>query len=167
MEEYQRTKLGKWLYAITMSLGSRLVRHPILAQILSVTWGLPGILIGLIEMLVVLMLPKKKSFGKFNGFPYIMFGNNWGGLSGMMWFFVADNMGEEWTEHTKQHECGHCYQNAIFGPLMPFLVLIPSAIRYWMKTGKPYDSVWYEGSSTDLGGYHTAYWNQKKAAKEE
>ena len=167
MKEYQRTKIGKFFYSLTVSLGCRLVQHPILAQILSVTWGLPGILMGLIEMLVVLILPKKKIFGNYKGFPYVTFGNNWGGLEGYLWFFVADNMGEEWTEHTKQHECGHCYQNAIFGPFMPFLIFIPSVVRYWIrkiypKNLKEYDSFWAEGSATDIGIFHALYYDMKK-----
>ena len=68
-------------------------------------------------------------------------------------------MGEEWTEHTTMHEIGHTFQNAVLGPLYPFLVLIPSAIRYWMfgsrtrhgKPNPPYDGIWFEAAATDVG----------------
>lgn len=155
--EYERTRFGRFMYSLVSRCGYCLVRHQRLAKFLSLTWGILGLLIGLIEMLIVLILPKKKKFGNFNGFPYVMFGDNWGGLSGMLWFFVADGMGDEWTKHVKEHECGHCFQNAILGPFMPFLVMIPSVIRYWMKTKKPYDSAWWEGTASDIGSYYRIY----------
>ena len=42
---------------------------------------------------------------------------------------------------------------------MPFIVCIPSAIRYWYRNIKvsfgkdlqPYDSIWFEGQATTLG----------------
>jgi hypothetical protein len=71
------------------------------------------------------------------------------------------------TEYTKQHEVGHSVQNCFFGPLMPFIVSIPSVIRYWYRRirreiGKPpkttYDSVWYEGTATTLGNKVINLW---------
>ena len=41
--------------------------------------------------------------------------------------FVRDTTS---SEHVNKHELGHSYQNAILGPFMPFMVAIPSAIRY-------------------------------------
>lgn len=61
------------------------------------------------------------------------------------------------------HEWGHGIQNIILGPLMPFLVAIPSCIRYWyrellVRSGEKkyadlpdYDSIWFEGWATKLG----------------
>ena len=162
---YPRTKAGQALYSFTVKAGCFLVRHRALAQILGVTWGCLGLLIGLVEMIVVNVLPCKRSYGNFNGFPFVMFGDNWGGLEGGFCFFVADNMGDEWTLHTKRHETGHCFQNAVFGPFMVFLVMIPSAIRYWIRKAKPssvpYDAVWYEGSSTEIGTYYDEVCNSK------
>lgn len=75
-------------------------------------------------------------------------------------FFVTDSTP---TLHTKQHESGHGIQNIMFGPLMPFIVSIPSCIRYWyreylVRSGKKkyyelpeYDSIWFEGMATRLG----------------
>ena len=31
------------------------------------------------------------------------------------------------------HEFGHTFQNCLLGPLFPFMVAIPSAIRYWLR----------------------------------
>ena len=52
-------------------------------------------------------------------------------------------------------------QNAILGPFMPFVVGIPSAIRYWYRELKynrkgkvpptSYDSIWFEGQATRIG----------------
>lgn len=167
MKNYERTKIGAFFYRMTMACGRFLFRHPILAQILNLTWGILGTLAGVIEMLVVLLLPKKKSFGRFNGFPYVMFGSNWGGLEGVLWFFVADDMGDEWTFHTKEHETGHSFQNAIYGPFAIFLIFIPSFIRYWIRmathSSSEYDSVWFEGSATDLGTEYYLYRLQKES----
>lgn len=68
--------------------------------------------------------------------------------------FVRDTTS---SEAVSRHELGHSYQNAILGPLMPILVAIPSAMRYWYrkkkskKTFPPYDSIWFEGNATDIG----------------
>lgn len=60
-----------------------------------------------------------------------------------------------------KHEFGHTFQNCLLGPLFPFLVAIPSATRYWIQEircrkgkghlNKPYDSIWFELSATDIG----------------
>ena len=161
------TRLGQAFYNFTMRCGRFLIRHRIVAQLLTVTWGLLGVAIGLIEMLIVLLLPKKKRFGVFNGFPYVMFGMNWGGLEGFLWFFVADGMGDAWTAHIKQHEVGHSFQNAIYGPFTPFIITIPSIIRYWARKGsrskKSYDAIWFEGSATAIGEEYDSLCRQKKA----
>lgn len=72
-------------------------------------------------------------------------------------FYVADNMGSDYTFETAQHECGHNYQNALLGPLFFFLVAIPSGIRYWYQRLTPnkkhadYDAIWFEDSATKIG----------------
>ena len=77
-------------------------------------------------------------------------------------------MGDEWTLHTKQHETGHSFQNAIWGPLSIFLIFVPSFIRYWYqesrarkgKDNKPYDAIWFEGSASKIGEeYYENYLN--------
>ena len=44
-------------------------------------------------------------------------------------FFVERSAARE----TILHEAGHGIQNLLLGPLMPFVVCIPSALRYWMR----------------------------------
>ena len=83
------------------------------------------------------------------------------GFEGGPFFFVAQDA--EYLE-LMQHEAGHGLQNIILGPLMPLLVSVPSAARYWYrewchkyrpeKPLPPYDAVWFEGWATRLGKRH-------------
>ena len=82
------------------------------------------------------------------------------GRSGIGFFFLCD---ERDRESIKCHEFGHAVQNCYWGILMPFVICIPSAIRYWYRrymtsvkkipesTLPDYDSVWFEGQATRLG----------------
>jgi hypothetical protein len=83
--------------------------------------------IGTLITLGYLITNKKPSL--FYGRIHLQIGDNWGGLE-MGPIFITD---KQPTLHIKQHECGHGIQNVVFGPLMPFLVSIPSAIRYWLR----------------------------------
>lgn len=82
-------------------------------------------------------------------------GHNWGGVSLGIFSFIC----EEARQHTLDHEFGHSLQNAVYGPLFPFIVAIPSFVRYNIfnynqKHGIPnedYDAVWFEGQATDWG----------------
>ncbi len=95
--------------------------------LVSLTWGglmtLAGALIAL-GMLLSGHAPKKLG-------PNLYFevGRGWGGMEYGAFFFVAKDAGES----TRLHEAGHGIQNLILGPLMPFVVCIPSAVRYWMR----------------------------------
>ena len=163
--DYQniRTKYGKLMFNFTTKIGKFLVKHIWLYYILNYTWGLIMTIFGWLSLsLICLFDPLKiKNIGKFGPVIYLTIGDNWGGLSLGTTTFVADNMGDLWTVHTKCHELGHTFQNAILGPFMIFLVSIPSAIRYWYqkiramkdKTNKPYDAFWAEGSATEIGIY--------------
>jgi hypothetical protein len=91
------------------------------------TWGLPVTLIGGITALILLITGHKpKTLG-----PNIYFevGQGWGGLE-LGGFFLCS---KDSSNHTKYHEAGHGLQNLIWGPLFPFLIMIPSAIRYWLR----------------------------------
>lgn len=117
--------------------------------LLSWTWGLPMTLIGAVVTLVLMMCgkkPKKWGYGY-----YTEVGKGWGGLN--LGMFILVN--EKATGHTKNHEYGHAIQNCYFGFLMPFIVTIPSAIRYWYRMGRKcttkYDDIWFEGQATKLG----------------
>lgn len=110
------------------------------------------------------MVVEKSKFGPAH---YAILGNNWGGVSLGINFFVADKMGKDWTLHTKKHELGHTFQNAIFGPFAIFLIYIPSCIRYWYrefskKVQPPYDLIWFEGSATEIGTQYISYINKNK-----
>lgn len=122
---------------------------------LNLTWGILLNIVGFIVALVLLCTGAKPK--KHGGCIYFNVGKSWGGLElGLV--FLTD---ERDSEHTKNHELGHAVQNAKYGLLMPFIVSIPSAIRYWYrefkyyrKGKKPptdYDSIWFEGEATKLG----------------
>lgn len=133
-----------------------------LFYILSWTWGIIMSLIGAVGAFVLTMAGYP-SF-KHGGSIVFRIGHNWGGVSLGMFSFVC----EEAQEHTLNHEFGHALQNCLYGPLFPFIVAIPSAIRYWqftinMKKGIPnkeeYDAAWFEGQATNWGTKMAQKWN--------
>jgi hypothetical protein len=144
-----------------------MIHNKYLFYFLSFTWGLPMTLIGCIVAAVLLVLGYKPK--KWGYCYYFEVGENWGGLE-LGVFFLVDKAS---SKHTKSHEHGHGFQNCWFGPLMPFVVSIPSAIRYWyreylVRSGKKkyselpdYDSVWYEGQASKLGNRFIDWYNTK------
>lgn len=62
------------------------------------------------------------------------------------------------------HEAGHAIQNIMYGPLMPFIVSLPSVIRFYHRARiqkknpqaqlSDYDSIWFEAQATKLGIRH-------------
>jgi len=165
-----RTFLGEKLFCLMEKAGAFLGEHMWLWVILNLTWGLLGTSIGLLISGVIFLLPVKKTYSRVYGVPRVMFGDNWGGLSCSFFTFVANNMGEEWTEHVTRHEIGHTFQNAVLGPFFPFLVMIPSMVRYHIfrirrAKGKPnpdYDAIWFEGSATSVGSEYAERRRDKK-----
>lgn len=138
------------------------MKQKALFYILSFTWGLPMTLIGLIVALVLICTGHKPK--KWGGCWYFNVGGSWGGLE-LGAFFLTDGIDNK---HVKNHEFGHAIQNCVLGPLMPFLVSIPSAIRYWYRTIREnlglrnetaYDAIWFEGSATRLGNGYISKWN--------
>ena len=123
--------------------------------LLSFTWGLPLTLIGFIVSLV--MLCKGHKPHRYGYCFYFEVGKGWGGLE----FGIVFLVGKSVSEHTKNHEHGHAIQNCYWGPLMPFVICMPSAIRYWYRELKyhrkgvnpptSYDSVWFEGQASRWG----------------
>lgn len=120
---------------------------------LSFTWGMLMTVIGLIVALVLKMFGFKAK--KHGWCYYFEVGNNWGGVNLGVVFLTSKNP----SEHTRNHEHGHALQNCLWGPLMPVVISLPSATRYWkrhfqQKRGEqlePYDSVWYEGQASSWG----------------
>ena len=132
-----------------------------LFYVLSFTWGIVLTLIGLIVAGVLLCMGKKPK--KWGWCYYFEIGEGWGGLELGIIFLTSKNP----STHTKCHEFGHAIQNCYFGILMPFLVCIPSAIRYWyrrirrskgLKNKTAYDEIWFEGQATRLG---YKYWEME------
>lgn len=123
--------------------------------LLSFTWGLPMTLIGcLVALALVIAGYKPKRFGWC---CYFEIGEDWGGLELGVFFLKCKNCGY----HIMCHEHGHALQNTLFGLFMPFVVCIPSAVRYWYREIivmvkpdtylPPYDAIWFEGQATRIG----------------
>lgn len=90
------------------------------------TWGFIMTFIGAIASLgLIITGHKPKLMGPT---VYFEVGENWGGVELGGFFICCKNSGMD----TKYHECGHGIQNLIWGPLMPFVICIPSAARYWL-----------------------------------
>jgi hypothetical protein len=122
--------------------------------LLSFTWGLPLTLIGCAVALILMVFGLKPK--RYGWCLYFEIGSGWGGLELGPIFLCSKSAGET----TKNHEFGHAIQNCYWGPLMIFVISIPSAVRYWfrrilMLCGKtnlpPYDSIWFEGQATRWG----------------
>ena len=135
--------------------------------ILQLTWGILMTLIGFIVTMFSLIFLKGKIHRNGYGFITEVKGN-WGGVSlGAFALCGSYNQKDgpcydpDWYEHTRRHEFGHSIQNLFMGPFFPFIVAIPSAIRYWYdvldKKHKAdrgpdwYDSIWFEGTATRWG----------------
>lgn len=92
--------------------------------IVSCTWGIIMTLIGAVIALGLLITGHKPKIFHYN--VYFAFGSGWGGVNFGAFFFVAKTS-DRLDIH--QHESGHGLQNILLGPLMPFVVAIPSAVR--------------------------------------
>lgn len=95
--------------------------------VLSYTWGIVMTLAGSLVAVVLIITGHKPK--KFGWDIYFNVGKWWGGLE-LGPFFLVDSFDDL---ETKCHEHGHGFQNIIVGPLFPFLVGIPSSIRYWLR----------------------------------
>ena len=94
---------------------------------LSFTWGIIMTFIGCLVFLALIITGHKPH--KFYDRIYIKVNDNWGGCELGPWFICGQS---DDSLHLKQHESGHGFQNIILGPLMPFVVSLPSAARYWL-----------------------------------
>jgi hypothetical protein len=127
--------------------------------LIQLTWGILLTLVGgIISLIMIVIGYKPRMFGYS---VYIEVGKHWGGLNLGGFFFVQKGA----SHALKSHEYGHSIQNLWLGPLMPFLVTIPSAIRYHYRkyklkkgyTLKPYDAFWCERWATELGEKYSKY----------
>ena len=138
------------------------MRNKTLFYVLSWTWGIIMTLIGAIVALVLITTGHKPK--KWGYCYYFEVGKNWGGVALGMFFLV----GKDASEHTRNHEHGHALQNYELGPLMPFTVCIPSAVRYWyrvirnlkgLRNETEYDDIWFEGTASYLGKHYHKFTN--------
>lgn len=123
---------------------------------LSLTWGIITTLAGFFTALVMLATGHKPR--RWGYAWYFEVGKSWGGAS-LGPVFIKDRTND--SAHLKNHEFGHSIQNCYFGPLMPFIVGLPSSTRYRLRRFKekvlkkspktPYDSVWFESQASRLG----------------
>lgn len=148
---YQYIKKNKFLNYISNNL--------IIFYILSFTWGLITSFIGLLLMLPFFISKNyKKINGRYYGVFSKKFGKGWGFEMGCF-FFTSYDCSE--TEDICAHEMGHGIQNILWGPLMLFVISIPSCIRYWYREIKyykkkitpptEYDDIWFEKQATVFG----------------
>ena len=130
------------------------VKNKFLFYLLSFTWGLPMTLIGMFG--AVALRIAGCNYQKVGYCYHFETGYDWGGVSLGMFIFTQRHA----VDHITFHEHGHAFQNCYLGFLMPFIVGLPSAIRYQYrkiraKRGNPcktkYDAIWFEGSATKLG----------------
>lgn len=109
-----------------------IVLQGILFWLISLTWGGIMTAIGLIGALIALITGHRPYFHKYR--VYFKFGNGWGGLTLGAIVFIANDC-----ENVLKHEFGHTRQNLIFGPAFPFLIGLPSMLRYFIQEFKQHD----------------------------
>ena len=122
--------------------------------LLSLTWGLPTVLIGgIIAAFVRLAGHRAERYGW--EWCFEIPGLRYGLELGLFFIAPAGN-----SENTKMHEHGHGIQNIYLGIFYPTVILIPSAARFWyreirQKLGRPcgtdYPDIWFEGSAGESG----------------
>lgn len=118
--------------------------------------------IGAVAALILIICGKRPE--KYAGCLCFTVGEKWGGVS-LGLFMICDGRR---SARDRDHEFGHSVQNAVFGIFMPFIVCIPSAVRYWIfkfrassgKVNPPYDSVWFEGQATRTGAKYAPYFRK-------
>ena len=115
------------------------------------TWGLPLNLVGMLVYFVLVRCLKCKTY-KHRKMICIVIPISFGGLN--LGMFAIHGEGDE---EVVTHEYGHSIQNLLWGWLMPFVITIPSAIRYWNRTLSKttpktgYYDIWFEKQATDFG----------------
>ena len=113
------------------------------------TWGLLENIIGLA---VYLFFHKQTHFKVDKAIATLLPIKGKGNFSLGMFIFIEENQ----RDITIAHEVGHCYQNCYYGIFKPFIVSIPSVIRFWVFKGNVmtwdrYNKVWFEGQATKIG----------------
>ena len=143
---------------------------PLPFYFLNLTWGLPVNIAGGIAALGAMATGHKPQ--KYGNCVLFEMGKEPVGHSMGLFLFV----GRDANDTLKAHEHGHSIQNCRFGPLMPFIIDLPSSTRFWYRraVGKlapgkklsPYDSVWFEGRATELGKEHMKQFRSREAERQ-
>ena len=163
--EYEHSKLGNLCFYISAKCTKLLLKHKWLYYLLHFTWGIimtviAGLVAGVLAF--VNLFTKNMEFKKYKGVLEIRFLKNWGGCDlGLV--YLRDTTS---SVSVSNHELGHSYQ-VWLGIFFPFVVAIPSAVRWWIrrlqpnKEHKPYDGAWFEDAATQCGNYAVDYLKNK------
>ena len=169
---YEHSKVGSFMFNLCAKWTKFILKHRWLYYFMACTWGvimtILGLIITLILGIVKIFIPKKVIFERYYWIYSITVGPEWWGGCEMGLMFLRDHNSS--VNYINPHEFGHTFQNCLLGPLFPFMVAIPSAIRYWLreifpkKIWAPYDSAWFEDAATQCGVYAVRILSQKQEA---
>lgn len=172
---YEHSKVGSFMFNLCAKWTKFILKHRWLYYLMACTWGvimtILGCIITIILAIVKIFIPKKVIFERYYWIYSITVGPEWWGGCEMGLMFLRDHNSS--VNYINPHEFGHTFQNCLLGPLFPFVVAIPSAIRYWLreifpkKKWAPYDSAWFEDAATQCGIYAVRILNQKQEALDE
>ena len=122
--------------------------------ILQWTWGIIMNIIGSFIFLYALIA--KWEIKKYRNAIALYCPKRFGAINFGMFLVIGKG-----NEKSLPHEYGHGIQNLIWGPLMPFVISIPSAIRFWYRKIKytnkgkkcptSYYSIWFEAQANEFG----------------
>ena len=122
----------------------------------SFTWGAIQSILGAAVALIAFQFApgaRMKRDGLF--FCVEIPGITWGLECGIFYICSVDAL-----QFIRLHEKGHQIQNLIFGPLQPFIITIPSILRFWYRRFRAaikhpcktdYYDIWFESGATELG----------------
>lgn len=169
---YEHSKVGSFMFNLCAKWTKFILKHRWLYYLMACTWGIIMTILGLIITLILgivkIFIPKKVIFKRYYWIYSITVGPEWWGGCEMGLMFLRDHNSS--VNYINPHEFGHTFQNCLLGPLFPFIVAIPSAIRYWLreifpkKIWAPYDSAWFEDAATQCGIYAVRILSQKQEA---
>lgn len=169
---YEHSKVGNFMFNLCAKWTKFILKHRWLYYLMACTWGIIMTILGLIITLILgivkIFIPKKIIFERYYWIYSITVGPEWWGGCEMGLMFLRDHNSS--VNYINPHEFGHTFQNCLLGPLFPFIVAIPSAIRYWLreifpkKIWAPYDSAWFEDAATQCGVYAVRILSQKQEA---
>ena len=156
--QYKHSKIGQLCFNITVRSTKLLSKQRWLYYLLHFTWGIimttiAGLTAGVLY--VVNLFTKNMQFKKYHGVLEIRLGQNWGGCD-LSLVYLRDTTSDI---SVSNHELGHSFQ-VWLGIFFPFVVAIPSAIRWWIrwlqpnKQHKPYDGAWFEDAASQCGKWY-------------